>query len=229
MASCFLDCQPLQLNRCGALLCRGDYEIGQQQLPVSHVCRLWCNHGINFTKPWKRKHRSHAHFSIRVKSVFYYKVFRAGTPFLKSDSDQYQGMQFFAAFRRVPGSMLVMIRRDRRWLVGVCAFHFLPTVGLPVGHTQNCAQLHTIVSPHARQDVLAGTITEQCLDQPIIPYGVPSVMMLVKTNSQPRRWHQKSGLTGCLRIISSVSFYWPKSNQEVAVCLKRSNNDIILC
>ena len=24
--------------------------------------------------------------------------------------------------------------------------------------------------PHARQDVLAGTVTEQCLDQPIIPY-----------------------------------------------------------
>ena len=96
MASCFLDCQPRQSNRCGALLCRGNYEIGRQQLP--RVCRLWFYHGINFTKPWRRKHRSHAQFSVRVKSVFerYYKVFRVGTPFLKSDSDP--GTQFLRHF-----------------------------------------------------------------------------------------------------------------------------------
>ena len=76
MVSCFLDCQPRQSNRCGALLCRGDYEIGRQQL-LPHVCRLWFDHGIIFTKPRRRKHRSRAQFSVRVKSVFgrYYKVF----------------------------------------------------------------------------------------------------------------------------------------------------------
>ena len=96
----------------------------------------------------KTKHRSHAQLSV-VISVFgrYYKVFRVGTPFLKSDS--IPGRSFCSISNRVQllGSMLVMIRRNRHWLVGACTFHFqqeneffristklafLPTFGLPV-------------------------------------------------------------------------------------------------
>ena len=78
--------------------------------------------------------------------------------------------------------MLVMIRRDRHWLV-LFIFNrknelfristklaFLPTFGLPVGHTKNCAQLHTIVFPMRGRMFWLALFTEQCLDQPIIPY-----------------------------------------------------------
>ena len=57
---------------------------------------------------------------------------------------------------------------------------FLPTFGLPVA--KNCL-------PHARQDVLAGTVTEWRLEQPIIPYrGAISDAIsdrVGKKNSQP--------------------------------------------
>ena len=54
--------------------------------------------------------------SVRVKSVF--------TRFFESDETATWGRSFCGISNRVLGSMLVMIRRDRHWQVGVCAFHF---------------------------------------------------------------------------------------------------------
>ena len=41
MVGCFLDCQLRQSNHCGALLFRGDYEIGRRRLP-----RMWAAYGF---------------------------------------------------------------------------------------------------------------------------------------------------------------------------------------
>ena len=136
--------------------------------------------------------------SVRVKSVFgrYYKVFRVGTPFLKRNQTATRGggRSFCGISNRVLGSMLVMIRRDRHWLV-LFIFNrknklfristklaFLPTFGLPVGHTKNCAQLHTIVFPMRSRMFWLALLQSSAWTSPLflwVPSVTPSVIMLV--------------------------------------------------
>ena len=120
MASYFVDCQPRQLNHCGALLCRGDYEIGRQQLPPR--------------VPLFMVLISHSHedenTDLMLSSVFVLNPFWAILQGFSSRDAVFKIGQrpgdavFCGISNRVLGSILVMIRRDRHWLVGVCAFHF---------------------------------------------------------------------------------------------------------
>ena len=114
MASCFLDCQPRQLNRCGALLCRGDYEIGRQQLPPP-VCPAY-----GFIMLLISQSHEDENTDLMLSSVFVL------NPFLGDIARFFESGRSFCGISNTGrlGSILVMIRRDGHWLVRACAFHF---------------------------------------------------------------------------------------------------------
>ena len=91
MASCFLDCQPQQLNRCGALLCRGDYEIGRQQLPQ---CAAY-----GFIMILISQSHEDENTDLMLSSVFVLNPFWAILQGFSSRDRQRHGDAFFAAFQ----------------------------------------------------------------------------------------------------------------------------------
>ena len=106
-----------------------------------------------------------------------------------------RGRSFCGSSNRLLGSLLVMflrLARARHRQVGACVFHiqrakrtlqmstklaFLPTFILPGTSCRNCPP------SKCNRMLWLALFTEQRLDQPIIPYGVPSVIMLVKIAS----------------------------------------------
>ena len=140
---------------------------------------------------------SHSHedenTDLMLSSVFVLNPFLGDiTRFFESGRRFYnqtatRGRSFCGISNRVLGSMLVMIRRDRHWLV-LFIFNrknelfristklaFLPTFSLPVGHTKNCAQLHTIVFPMRGRMFWLALLQSSAWTSPLFLTGVPSV------------------------------------------------------
>ena len=83
-----------------------------------------------------------------------------------------------------------MFLRARRWSVGACAFHIQPV--------KRTLRMNTFVLPVAEIVLLCdkmvwlALLTEHCASgawtSPLLPPGVPSVIVLVRIG-QSRRWH----------------------------------------